>query len=61
MAEHGCQLVRISSFVNVDKFGYRSDQLKCYMENLSFWSVNIYQDQSILISHGPHFIFAIIP
>jgi len=40
-AEPGCQLVRILSFVNIDKFRYYSDQLKCYLRNLSFWSVNI--------------------
>ena len=36
LAEPGRQLVRISSFINVDKFGYHSDQLKCYPRNLSF-------------------------
>jgi len=34
------QLVRILSIVNVNKFGCRLDQLKCYLGNLSFKSVN---------------------
>ena len=40
LAESGRPLVRFSAFVNVDKLGYYSDQLKCNLRNLSFWSVN---------------------
>ena len=44
--EPGHQLVRILSFVNVNKFGWRSDQLKCYLRNVFLECQHMLVEQS---------------